>query len=188
MRRCYAFLAFLGVQPESGVRRAREFTASLMEMCITRGGRNNRNPVEIVKTLGRLCPSPLAHRSNSRNHGQGQRTEGHGLRPGDRDDEERVRSPARPRPLARPPNASAPSAALLLSRAPLSPPRRNRKLTKMECMVNYHLARVPFWNGKESVAMANAEKCAAQPQSRCLPCAGRGPRASSCPLPPCQDP
>ncbi|EOD06015.1 hypothetical protein EMIHUDRAFT_447343 [Emiliania huxleyi CCMP1516] len=28
----------------------------------------------------------------------------------------------------------------------------------MECMVNYHLARVPFWNGKESVAMANAEK------------------------------
>jgi len=42
--------------PESGLRspEAREFTASLMEMCITRGGRNNRNPVEIVKTLGRL--------------------------------------------------------------------------------------------------------------------------------------
>jgi len=36
--------------------------------------------------------------------------------------------------------------------------KETRKLTKMECMVNYHLARVPFWNGKESVAMANAEK------------------------------
>ncbi|EOD40416.1 Hypothetical protein EMIHUDRAFT_439688, partial [Emiliania huxleyi CCMP1516] len=36
-----------------------------------------------------VTSSPLAHRSNSRNHGQGQRTEGHGLRPGDRDDEER---------------------------------------------------------------------------------------------------
>jgi len=25
-------------------------------------------------------------------------------------------------------------------------------------MVNYHLARVPFWNGKDSMAMKNAEK------------------------------
>ena len=50
----WQFELFGVVQPESGVRRAREFTASLMEMCITRGGRNNRNPVEIVKTLGRL--------------------------------------------------------------------------------------------------------------------------------------
>ena len=59
----------------------------------------------------------------------------------------------------------------------------------MECMVNYHLARVPFWNGKESVAMQNAEKCAAHPP---IPpsalCRARAARASSCPLPPCQDP
>mmetsp|Transcript_595 Transcript_595/g.1758 ORF Transcript_595/g.1758 Transcript_595/m.1758 type:complete len:137 (-) Transcript_595:563-973(-) len=36
--------------------------------------------------------------------------------------------------------------------------KEGRKLTKMECMVNYHLARVPFWNGKDSMAMKNAEK------------------------------
>jgi len=38
------------------------------------------------------------------------------------------------------------------------PARRGRKLTKMECMVHYHEARVPFWNGKGSVAFLNAEK------------------------------
>ena len=133
---------------------------------------------------------PLAHRSNSRNHGQGQRTEGHGLRPGDRDDEERGRSPARPRAPSRARRTLWRRALLCYSAArPSLPPGRNRKLTKMECMVNYHLARVPFWNGKESVAMANAEKCAAHspipPSALCRVLAAR---ASSCPLPPCQDP
>eukprot|EP00962_Isochrysis_galbana_P028104 scaffold8862_cov122-Isochrysis_galbana.AAC.3 len=37
----------------------------------------------------------------------------------------------------------------------------------MECMVNYHLARVPFWNGKDSMAMKNAEKCARRPCTSC---------------------
>jgi len=38
--------------------------------------------------------------------------------------------------------------------------KEGRKLAKMECMVNYHLARVPFWNGKDSEAMKNAERYA----------------------------
>ena len=88
-----------------------------------------------------------------------------------------ARPPARAPPPAPAERFGAERCSATQPRAPPPPPGRNRKLTKMECMVNYHLARVPFWNGKESVAMANAEKCAAQPQSRCLPCAGRGPRA-----------
>ena len=59
----------------------------------------------------------------------------------------------------------------------------------MECMVNYHLARVPFWNGKESVAMQNAEKCAAHPP---IPpsalCRARAARELMPAPPPCQDP
>mmetsp|Transcript_1395 Transcript_1395/g.4560 ORF Transcript_1395/g.4560 Transcript_1395/m.4560 type:complete len:90 (-) Transcript_1395:557-826(-) len=67
--------------------------------------------------------------------------------------------------------------------------KETRKLTKMECMVNYHLARVPFWNGKESVAMANAEKCAAHPQSRCVcPVPGAGRARELMPAPPLPGP
>jgi hypothetical protein len=67
----------------------------------------------------------------------------------------------RPEPLPPPPPRPRPAQG---QRAPdydlatACTKKEGRKLTKMECMVHYHEARVPFWNGKGSDAWRNAEK------------------------------
>ena len=143
MRRCYAFLAFwgtTGVRSPEGERVHGIAHGDVHHTWRPKQPQSRRNRQDTWTTV----TPPLAHRSNSRNHGQGQRTEGHGLRPGDRDDEERVRSPARPRAPSRARRTLRRRALLCYSAArPSPPPGRNRKLTKMECMVNSHLPPPP---------------------------------------------